>query len=224
VPLLTAGHWYVVQSEAEFFLIASPAKLVVIQYEQGPLRIKGLFSDGEGQVETRTYSSKFLAIVDAAAGQSGKVELIAIPAGVNDEGSITRRLVDIGVAPQPPPGPGPDPQPDPTPDPEPSVDTFKAEVKNITTAKNPPVDERPKVAAAFRAIAAEIDSGAITTREQLTHRTSDTIVERIGLNAFLTNWVPWRDDLTAVLKRQNLTTVKSHATPWNQIADVLEGK
>lgn len=114
IPVLSAGQWYVVQSDAEFYLLASPADRVVIQYEQGPLRIKGVFADGSGKVETRTYASKYLAIVDAAESKSGRVELFGIPAGVSDPSLITRRLIDIGVAPQPPPidppvPPGPPP-------------------------------------------------------------------------------------------------------------------
>lgn len=215
IPVLTARQWYIVQSDSEFFLLASPADRVVIQYEVGPLRIRGVFADGTGQPETRTYASKFLALVDAVENKQGRVELIAIPAGVTDAASITRRQIDIGRAPTPP---------DEPPVPTPLVDAFKIEVKAFTATRNPPVTERTQVAGAFRQISLEIASGSITTREQLTRRTSDAIVEKIGLNAFIERWIPWRDDLTVVLKRQNLASVKDHEQPWTTVADVLDGK
>jgi hypothetical protein len=105
VPVLTPGQFYVVTSDVEFFLLASPAEKVVVTYEQGPLKLRGVFADGSGRIETRTYQAAWLAIVDAAEGVSGRVELVAVPKGVATEVDITRQLIDIGVAPQPPPKP-----------------------------------------------------------------------------------------------------------------------
>lgn len=108
VPTLAYGQVYVVQSESDFILLASPANLVAITPPSaGPITVRGLFADGPGKIETRTFKSKYVAFVDAVEKARGRVELIAIPVGVADESAVTRQLVDIGVAPQPPP-PGPD--------------------------------------------------------------------------------------------------------------------
>ncbi len=110
--VLAAGQWYVVESETPFFLVASPAGVVNIQQEEGPLRIRGTFVETPGRIETRTYTAKYIAIVDAIEGRTGRVELIGIPSGLIDGAQISRRLVDIGAGPRPPPGPTP---PTPTP-------------------------------------------------------------------------------------------------------------
>lgn len=116
VPVLEFEQLYVVESDAEFFLLASPKGLVRITYDDGPMKIRAKFADGSAELETRTYESRYIATVEASKGASGRVELIAIPAGVQDEGSIARRLIDIGVGPQPPPDPEPKP-PGPSPAP-----------------------------------------------------------------------------------------------------------
>ena len=113
---LEDGVIYVIESDVEFFILTSPADKLTITYETGPLKIRGKFIDGTG-VETRTLSSKFMAIIDPVVGATGRVELFAIPKGVQDPSSIVRRIVELGHAPQPPPDV--DPQPDPVPEPEP---------------------------------------------------------------------------------------------------------
>lgn len=115
VPALSSGAFYLVTSDTPFILIASPVRLVNIVPEVGPLTIRGIFVDGTGKVETRKVTAKYIAIVDAIDGSSGRVELMAIPHGVTDEADITRRMVDVGHAPQPPPTPDVDPQPEPIP-------------------------------------------------------------------------------------------------------------
>jgi len=104
IPIITQETWYVVTSDFEFFLLCSPAKLAEVQYEEGPIKLKGVFTDSKGKVETRTYKSRYVALVNANKW-SGRAELIAIPAGIVGADAITRRLVDIGAAPQPPPNP-----------------------------------------------------------------------------------------------------------------------
>lgn len=115
---------YVVQSDAPFLLFASPANLVTVTRDAGPLRVRGKFIDGGGRVETRTLAGKHIAIIEAAG--TGKVELIAVPVGSAEEKEATRRTleVDAGKGPQPPPDviPAPKPKPpvvDPAPVPEP---------------------------------------------------------------------------------------------------------
>lgn len=112
VSVLQANQLFVVTSDEPFVLIASPANLVTITRETGPLKVRSVFADGTGKLETRTYSAPHIFIVEAAG--EGRVELIAIPNGFTDDGDLVRRWVDCGHAPQPPPGPDVDPV-NPTP-------------------------------------------------------------------------------------------------------------
>jgi hypothetical protein len=111
VPKLAYGQIYVVQSDVEFTLLASPEKLVTITPVAGPVTVRGVFADGNGKVETRTFKAPFVAFVDANEGASGRVELL----GVIDRSNITRQLIDIGAGPRPPPLPPPGPGPTPAP-------------------------------------------------------------------------------------------------------------
>jgi len=121
VPVLTSDTLYVIPSDEPFLLFDSPRGSVTVTREAGPIRIRGKFLDGTGKIETRNYSAKHLAIVEAAPGGKGRVELIAVPQGIADESGAARMLVDVNQAPQPPPSP--DPKPDPTPDP--AVKSFR---------------------------------------------------------------------------------------------------
>lgn len=118
VPILTPGKLFVVKSDAKFSLIASPKHLVNIRQVKGPRDISGVFVDGTGDDEDRTYENPFLAVIKAEKGKTGRVELIYIPAGAEDDSKFIRVLIDIGVAPQPPPNPDDPVIPTPTPAPE----------------------------------------------------------------------------------------------------------
>jgi hypothetical protein len=126
VPVVSPGTIYIVQSDAAFMLLSSPSKIVSVMYDQGPMKIRGVFADGSGKVETRTYQNKFIAVVDAIDGATGRVELLFVPSGVTEENSIQRMLIDIGAAPQPPPIPEPKPIPTPDPKPHPVLTGFRA--------------------------------------------------------------------------------------------------
>ena len=103
VPKLAPDTIYVVPHDGDFALIASPPGLVTIARETGPLKVRGKFLDGSGATETRTFAAKSIAVVEPVPGASGRVELIAVPAGVTDEAKIERQMIDLGHGPQPPP-------------------------------------------------------------------------------------------------------------------------
>jgi len=113
VSVLEPSSLFVVTSDEPFVLLASPSRLVTITTDTGPIKIRAVFADGSKKLETRTYSAKHIAIVEASA--EGRVELLAIPNGFTDESDITRRLVDCVKAGQPPPDVDPVDPPIPAP-------------------------------------------------------------------------------------------------------------
>lgn len=138
VTTLQSNQLYVVTSDEPFVLIASPARLVRITQEDGPIKIRAVFADGSGSLETRQYAAKFIATVEATAS-TGRVELVSIPLGLMDESDLTRRLIDIGAAPRPPPGPDPD---DVVPDPPIPTPTGFRVLFIFRTADKIPMEQR----------------------------------------------------------------------------------
>ncbi len=127
VPKLAADQLYVVASETPFLLIDSPPGKVQVTREAGPIRIRGKFLDGNGKVETRTYSAKHIAIIEAVG--VGRVELIAFPEGAKTEKDVIRAQLDAdgGAVPNPDEIPAPKPKPpdvdpNPAPKPQPVID------------------------------------------------------------------------------------------------------
>jgi len=114
VASLAADELYVVQSDDDVQLLASPPGVVLITKEQGPIRVRGKFADNT-RVSTRTYQKKNVFIVERI--KPGDVELLLVPAG-----KVERRVVGDDE-PIPPPKPKPDDPPAPKP-PEP-VTSFR---------------------------------------------------------------------------------------------------
>lgn len=113
VPTLTNEMFYVVDSDVPLIVIASPAGLVKVTQEAGPMVVKAKFIDGGDKIVTRVFKGKSLWFVEAVG--VGDVELIVIPLGLTKEGDVIRKTINVngGQAPQPPPGPTP-PGPVPT--------------------------------------------------------------------------------------------------------------
>lgn len=116
VPKLTSDVLYIVTSDVDAIVLASPLGLVSVTDEAGPVKIHGRFIDGNGKNQTRTYKQKHVFTVEATG--VGRVELLVVPAGATSPTDVQRRTVDVdsGQAPQPPPGPVP---PGPIPPPVP---------------------------------------------------------------------------------------------------------
>ncbi len=116
VTKLTADTLYVVEWDKDFFLLASPNHLVKITKHAGPLTVYAPIVGGDGKPELKTYTGKFIYTVQGV--MSGTVELIAVPVGVTDEATISRKVLLVDIGPRPPdPGPGPGPGPKPPTDP-----------------------------------------------------------------------------------------------------------
>lgn len=119
-----ADQQYIIQASAPIIVLASPAGVVKITPEKGPLRIRGKFVDATG-TETRTFLEPNIYIVEASG--SGVCELIVVKS--MDPKTVERITLTTDIKPPEPdpgPGPGPDPKP-PAPGPAPiPVDGFRA--------------------------------------------------------------------------------------------------
>lgn len=105
---------YVLESPVKLFVLTSPAGVLAVDATEGPIRVRGKFSDGTGKLETRNYTSPWVYFVTAPG--TGKAELILVPEGVKLETDIFRQVLTVtGTRPNPPPEPvEPDPV-DPVP-------------------------------------------------------------------------------------------------------------
>jgi hypothetical protein len=123
VSTLSEDTWYVIESPVPLIILSSPPGHVQIDPDEGPVKLRGKFSDGTGKNEIRTYSSKYVYSVSAL--KPGQIELLIVPIGVSAEAEVIRQpLTVMGLAPIPPPGPGPGPTPTPEPAPAP-VTSFR---------------------------------------------------------------------------------------------------
>lgn len=142
VSKLTASTFYVVDSDVPILVTASPLGIVSITEEAGPIKVRGVFADGNGKTETRTYRGKQVFFIEATA--TGAVEILVIPQAAKSASDIIRKQLDVdaGKGPLPPPVP-PDPPtpkpPAPTPSPiqVPGLHVLIVEEK-MQLAKMPP--------------------------------------------------------------------------------------
>lgn len=112
VQKLPADQLFVVDSDQPVILLASPVGLVNVTPVAGPATLFSKFVGGAGQLEARTFKGPSVYVVRAV--QSGRCELLAVPAGATAEAAVVRRTLDVfaGDTPEPPvPGPGPNPDP-----------------------------------------------------------------------------------------------------------------
>lgn len=121
VTELPADVLYVITREdKDFFIVQGTLGIVNVTMEQGPIKIRGKFVDGDGKYETRVYNEKCVCIVEAV--KKGVVELIALDSGAANADNEKRAVLNVmGMSPNPPPGPTPPtpPTPEPTPNPIP---------------------------------------------------------------------------------------------------------
>lgn len=126
VNSLSEDTWYVVESQVQLIVLHSPAGHVAVQPEEGPVKVRGRFADGNGKTETRNFTSKYLYFVNAV--KAGSIELLIVPVGVSAESEVIRQpLTVMGLEPNPPPKPDP-PKPDPDPIPDPVSDSLLVEI------------------------------------------------------------------------------------------------
>jgi hypothetical protein len=112
VTSLAADQLYVIDSDVVCIVLTSPAGIVSVTEDSGPVKIRGKFVDGAGKAESRSYKGKAVYTVEAVA--SGRVELLIIPVG-GAAGDVIRRTLDVTAGHEPPPKPTPTPDPAPMP-------------------------------------------------------------------------------------------------------------
>lgn len=107
VATLTADRLFVVESKERVTILSSPAGLVKVTAEAGPLTVFARFADGGDKAEKRTYPGPYVFLLEPL--KSGECELLVIPEKVTGEADILRRQlkVDAGEGPRPPPKPDP---------------------------------------------------------------------------------------------------------------------
>ena len=99
---LSPDRLYVIDSDRDIVVIASPKGVVTLTEDAGPLRIRGKFVGGPDKTETRTFAGKRVVVVEAARG--GVCELLVVPVGAATAADVIRQtLVVGGQQPVPPP-------------------------------------------------------------------------------------------------------------------------
>lgn len=106
VAKINGDEIYVVDSDTPCVVLASPVGVVSVTEESGPVRVRGRFVGGTGQVETKTFRGKQVFLVEGGI-LPGKVELLIVPQGATKAADILRRtiIVSEGKGPRPPPVP-----------------------------------------------------------------------------------------------------------------------
>lgn len=222
IPRLTADQVYVIDAKEPCFLIASPAGLVSVTQDAGPVKIRGRFLGGSGKYETKTFSGAAVFTVEAVS--RGRVELIVVKVGAKGATDIVRRTVDVdaGTGPQPPP-------PGPTPDPfNPLATKFRAAYQTDRAANKGSPEYLPKLEAVLRDAARNVNKHA-KLGDALLHLVKD-IQARAAIPA---GYLPAlrqaiSDAMKTMLPTDGNTTmtfeIKAQCeSVFGQIADALKG-
>ena len=110
IDVISYEEFYVIESEEQLLVLASPQGIVGVTYEQGPLMARGKWAGGDGSIETRMLLGKHLYFVDVIT--SGSVEMLVIKSGATDPAKIFRQKISTQRGPRPPPDIKPDVDPD----------------------------------------------------------------------------------------------------------------
>lgn len=102
---LASDQLMIVRANIDVVVLTSPAGLVKVTKDAGPVKVKAKFTDGDGTYQCRTFTDKWVYSLEATG--SGTAELLVVnPA----DGSVVRRTLELnGPTPPPPPPPPPNP-------------------------------------------------------------------------------------------------------------------
>ena len=206
VTTLSIDQIYVIQKGGPFLVLASPAGIVSITEDAGPVKIRGKFVDGTGKVETRTYSGKQVVTVEAIG--VGRVELLVIPAGGSKD-DVIRKSLDVGAVPQPMPVV-------PAPVPTPVTDALMAplQVAYNADSNGTSATDKASLAAIYRAVANTDNWINVKTSADLVtviHNAIQASIKarlpatRVVLGTELGKFMPATSDLTPLTDAQKAT-------------------
>ena len=124
--IIRTNQQLIVQFKLPTVLRAHPANLVRLTEEAGPIRVRGVFADGIGLIESRTYAGPCIWIIEPVSVNNlptglYRVELDAIPIGerFKSVADITTTTIQVEA------GEGAIPPPKPKPDVAPVVTSFR---------------------------------------------------------------------------------------------------
>lgn len=213
VPKLNAATWLIMESDNPFYVFAAPAGLVKVSEETGPIKIKGLFANGTGEVETKTYTGKYIASIEAIG--TGRVYLTAVPELVKDRKHVREQTVDVdsGVGPRPPPvPPGP-----PIPGPDVTLNELGKLVLMQAQKINVPATAKA-MGANYVPVVASMRSGSLSVEQAIGELFKKN---REAMGGGVDKWAgffTWLDnELTRRAEKGLLTNVASHADAFEQI-------
>ena len=230
VTKLSGDQWYVVDSDMECQVLASPEGIVNITVETGPLKMRGKFVENvSGRVTTRTVKGPFVYVVEAAEtgrAETRRVELLIIPA----KGKVLRRTLDVetGVSPIPPvPGP-------PTPLPDGKLGLIKVSRDGLALVKEPTKLNTAKlVASGTRGLASAVAAGGTVDPSLSTANAKKVLDEwaltvKAGLSQGKSDeadWMNWSTPIGkaffTVYSSGKLKTKADWVAALNEIADGL---
>lgn len=216
---LSADAIFVIECDSPCLVLASRAGFVSITEEAGPLRIRGRFADS-AKVESRTYKSKQIWIIEAAV--AGEVELLVVPVGAKDESTIIRRTLLVGgVIQQPRPTDPIIPKPDPPkPDPIPTALGLVSVVKD-SVLRNVPAAERAvaaKFATNYQEGAKQLANGSWSVDKAFTNQLALNRKETYKVESWLPVFRDVADVLAAARDAGKLTTQKQYVAAWAELS------
>jgi len=114
---LPPDWFYVIKSPSRLVCLSSPPGILSVTEDEKSLRLRGKFAGGTGKIESKTFAAPWIYTIEGSA--PGKVELLLVPRGLQEESEIRRTVLSVlGENPQPPPIPVDPVNPDPVrPDP-----------------------------------------------------------------------------------------------------------
>lgn len=116
---LPSEAWYVVESDVACLVFTSPGGSLSVQFEPGPIRLRGKFVGGSGVVESKSFRGPFVYLIEAV--KPGQEELLVVPVGAKRESEAKRVTLTVHGVPPPKPIDPPAPVPTPAPIPAPGL-------------------------------------------------------------------------------------------------------
>ena len=96
VDEVRADEWYVVTSGSPQIVVHLPEGIIEVEESEGPIKVRGKFSDGAGKVEVRTYKQPYVYFVSGIT--TGRVDMRFIPLGLPNVEKKREELIALADA------------------------------------------------------------------------------------------------------------------------------